>query len=308
MSRLILLLLCVTAVPLLAQDPDSDHLRERTKNLPELSITRVELKASPPLIFEGISAVTMDKQSNVYVIHRPVDGDPIVVLDRQGKVLRSWGKGMFKIPHGIRVDPDGNVWTADANTSMVYKFTAQGRKLLEISVGDVPDPTRDFCGATDIAFAPNGRVFVADGYCNARVIEYDSTGRKVRQWGRAGTGPGEFNVVHAIVIGPQGNLYVADRENGRVQWFDLDGRFLGQWKFGGQLFNVAFNTAGEMYVSTHPKGISLDEDFSVVKVDPATGIMLGRVLVRSHELAIGPDGSLYPATRNGQLLVLRPRR
>ena len=170
MTRVIPLLLSVMAVPLLAQDPDSDLLRSLTKLLPELPANRVELKASPPLSFEGISAVTTDKQGNVYVIHRPMDGDPVVVLNPQGKVLRSWGKGMFKIPHGIRIDPAGNVWTVDANTSMVYKFSSQGQKLLEISVGDVPDPSRDFCGATDVAFAQNGRVFVTDGYCNARVI------------------------------------------------------------------------------------------------------------------------------------------
>jgi DNA-binding beta-propeller fold protein YncE len=215
--RVVLLLLCVICVPLLAQDPDSELLRSLTKLLPELPANRVELKASPPLAFEGISAVTTDKQGNVYVIHRPMDGNPIVVLDPKGRVLRSWGKGMFKIPHGIRVDPAGNVWTVDANTSMVYKFSSQGQKLLEINVGEVPDPARDFCGATDVAFAPNSRIFVTDGYCNARVIEYDSTGRKIRQWGRSGTGPGEFNVVHSIAVGPQGNLYVADRENGRLQ-------------------------------------------------------------------------------------------
>ncbi len=117
----------------------------------------------------------------------------------------------------------GNVWTVDANTSLVHNFTPGGKKLLEISVGDVPDPTQDFCGATDIAFARNGHVFVADGYCNARVIEYDAAGTKLRQWGKRGTGPGEFDVFHSIAVGPQGNIYVADRENGRLQWFDPQG-------------------------------------------------------------------------------------
>ena len=305
---MILLLLCVIGAPLLGQDSDSERLRSLTKPLPRLPVNRIELKASPSLTFEGISAVTADKQGNIYVLHRPMDGDPVVVLDPQGRVLRSWGKGMFKIPHGIRVDPAGNVWTVDANTSMVYKFSSQGEKLLQIDVGDVPDPSRDFCGATDIAFAANGRIFVTDGYCNARVVEYDSTGRKVRQWGRPGTGPGEFNVVHAIAVGPQGHLYIADRENGRLQWFDLEGNFLGEWKFGGQFYSVAFNAAGDMFVGTHPKGVPLDEEFDVVKVDLATGKMLGRARVRSHELAVGPDGTLFPATRRGQLVLLRTRQ
>lgn len=308
MTRSIVLLLSLTAMPLLAQDPGAHLLRSLTKPLPLLRVDRIELKAIPSVTFEGISAIATDAHGNIFVLHRPMDGDPIVVLDPTGRVLRSWGKGMFRIPHGIRLDPAGNVWTVDANTSLVIKFSPLGQKLLQITVGDVPDTARDFCGATDVAFAANGRIFVADGYCNARVIEYDSTGRKVREWGRPGTGPGEFDVVHAIVVGPQGNLYVADRENGRLQWFTPDGAFLGQLKFGGQLYNVAFGTTGEMYVSTHPKDVSLDEEFDVVKVDPATGQLLGRFRVRSHELAIGPDGALFPATRSGQLFLFRPQQ
>jgi DNA-binding beta-propeller fold protein YncE len=252
--------------------------------------------------------VTADKQCNLYVLHRPANGNPVVVLDAQGNLLRSQGQGLFKIPHGIRIDPDGNVWTVDANTSMVYKFTPEGQQLLAISVGDVPDPCRDFCGATDVAFAPNGHVLVADGYRNAHVIEYDAGGSKVRAWGKRGPGPGEFQVVHAIAVGPQGHVYVADRSHGRLQWFDPQGQFLGQWTYGGQLFTVAFSQAGELYISTHPRGVSWDMEFNVIKIDPASGQMLGCVEVRAHELAVAPDGALLPATRSGHLLVLRLRK
>lgn len=288
------------------QDTSSDQLRSLLKSIPQLPLERIDVKVPPPMMFDGISAVTTDKRGNIYVIHRPADGDPIVVLDPKGNFIRSWGKGMFKIPHGIRIDPAGNVWTVDANTSMVYKFTPDGRKLLEISVGDVPDRTKDFCGATDLAFAKSGHVFVSDGYCNARVIEYDAAGRKLREWGKHGTGPGEFNVVHSIAIGPQGNLYVADRENGRLQWFDQSGRFLGEWKYGGQFYTVAFSQKGEFYAATHPKDVSLDEEFNVVKIHLASGKILGKFGVRSHELGIAPDGTLLPATRGSQLVLLKP--
>lgn len=293
-----------------AQDAGSDRLRALTKAVPQLPVDRIELKVNPPMTFEGISAVTADQKGNIYVIHRPANGDPIVVVDPKGNLIRSWGKGMpgFKIPHGIRIDPAGNVWTLDANTSMVYKFTPEGKKLLEISVGDVPDASREFCGATDIAFAKSGHVFVSDGYCNGRVIEYDAGGNKVREWGKRGTGPGEFNTVHGIAINSQGNIYVADRENGRLQWFDPQGKFLGEWKYGGQLYNVAFSQAGDLYVSTHPKGVSLDTEFNVVKLDPANGKMLGKFEARSHELAVAPDGTLLPATRSSQVVLLRPRK
>jgi len=287
------------------QDTNSDPLRALLKSVPELPVARIDLKVNPPMMFEGISAVTADKHGNIYVIHRPAHGDPIVVLDPKGNFIRSWGKGMFTIPHGIRIDPGGNVWTVDAHTSMVYKFTPEGKKLLEIAVGDVPSQTQEFCGATDIAFAKSGHVFVSDGYCNARVIEYDAAGKKLGEWGKHGRGPGEFNTVHSIAIGPEGNLYVADRENGRLQWFNQSGKLLGEWHYGGQFYAVAFSQKGEFYAAVHPKGVSLDEEFNVVKIDVATGKILGKFGVRSHELGIAPDGTLLPATRSSQLVLLK---
>lgn len=303
-----LLILFSVSAPLFGQTADSDRLHALLKDVPQLSVDRIDLKVHAPLTLEGISAVSTDRRGNIYIIHRPANGDPIVVLDPQGNFIRSWGKGMFKIPHEIRVDPAGNVWTLDANTSKVYKFTPDGKKLLEISVGDVPDKTQEFCGATDIAFAKSGHLFVTDGYCNARVIEYDATGKKVREWGKHGTGPGEFNTVHSIVAGPQGNLYIADRENGRLQWFDQSGTFLGEWKYGGQFYTVAFSPSGEFYAAVHPKGASQDSDFNVVKIDLASGDIVGKFEVRSHELSVAPDGTLLPATRSSQLVLLRPRK
>jgi DNA-binding beta-propeller fold protein YncE len=308
MHRATLIFLSLIGASLLAQHSDADPLRDLIKAVPHLPVDRFELTVHPPLPLERISAVTADKQGNLYVLHRPAHGNPVVVLDAQGNLLRSWGKGLFKIPHGIRLDPDGNIWTVDANTSMVYKFTPEGQQLLEINVGDVPDPCRNFCGATDVAFAPNGHVLVSDGYRNARVIEYDAGGSKVRAWGKHGSGPGEFNVVHAIAVGPQGNIYVADRENGRLQWFDPQGTFLGQWTYGGQLFTVAFSPAGALYVSTLLKREAWDTEFNVIKIDPASGTMLGRLEVPAHELTIAPDGALLPATLSSQLLVFRLRQ
>ncbi len=225
----------VALPPPVTPGADSDRLGGLLKDVPELPVERVELKVQPSLMLETISAVTTDKHGNIYIIHRPSSGDPIVVLDPQGNFIRSWGRGLFTMPHGIRIDPDGNVWALDAHSSTIYKFTPEGRTLLEIRVGDVPDTTRTFCGATDIAFAKPGHIFVSDGYCNARVIEYDATGTKLREWGKHGTGPGEFKVVHSIALSPKGILYVADRENGRIERFDQRGQFLGQWQYDSAL-------------------------------------------------------------------------
>ena len=292
-----------------ADQASSDSLRALTRAAPLLQYERVVLNPSVPL--EGISSIAADRQGNIYVIHRPTaaDADPVVVLDRTGRVLRSWGRGMYRIPHGIRIDPAGNVWTVDANLSKVFKFTNQGQKLLEIDVGGIPDPTAQFCGATDVAFSPtgNGHVFVSDGYCNGRVLEYDANGAKVKEWGSRGTGPGQFNNAHGIAIGPDNNIYVADRENGRIQWFDLQGKFLGQRSYGGQFYNVTFDSNGQLWASVHPKGVSLDEEFNVVKLDLATGKILGRLEGRSHELGLGADGTVFPASRSANLVLFRPR-
>src|SRR4051812_37157426 len=238
MARFAFVAMALIAMPALAQvqklspeqKADTDALRALAKTIPDLPVERIELKLSPATTIFGVSAMAGDAKGNVYIIHRPEDKnvDPIVVADAKGNVIHSWGKGMYDIPHGIRVDPQGNVWTIDAHKSVVTKFTAEGKKLMEISVGDIPDATRPFCGATDVAFAKNGNIFVSDGYCNARVIEYTADGKKLREFGKKGKGQGEFVNAHDVSISPDGKIFVADRENGRLQWFDMSGKFLGE--------------------------------------------------------------------------------
>src|SRR5260370_31301518 len=127
------------------------------------------------------SAVAMNSAGLIYVLQRGEESDPVIVVNQQGKVVRSWGKRMFKIPHSIRIDPSGNISTVDAASSMVYKFTPQGKKLMEITVGGQPETKSAFNGTTDIAFAPNGHLFISAGYGNARILEYTTAGKKLRE-------------------------------------------------------------------------------------------------------------------------------
>jgi DNA-binding beta-propeller fold protein YncE len=306
------------------QRADTKALRALANSIPLLPVERIELKVNPPMTLVGYSAAAADKRGNIYVIHRPTDPnvDPVIVLDAKGNLLRSWGKGMYTMPHSIRIDPQGNVWTVDARTSMIFKFTPEGKKLLEISVGDIPDASRPFCGATDVTFAANGHIYVSDGYCNARFIEYSADGKKLREWGKIATvpieafrsrpertGPGEFNLAHDISIGRDGILYVADRENGRLQWFDKDGKYLGEKKFGGQLFSVAHSPAGGLYVGTQPRGVPFGEDAFIFKFDPKTGKILGKIAAPAHQLSVALDGTLLPGIRapnTASVLLLRP--
>jgi streptogramin lyase len=240
-----------------------------------------------------VSWIASDRDGLVYLLQRGANADAVIVLDASGKVVRSWGKGMYVMPHAIRVDPAGNVWTTDAKSSVVMKFSPDGTKLLQIDVGGVPaDCDIQFCGTTDVAFGPRGQVFITDGYRNARVLEYTSDGRLVRQWGKAGRGPGEFFLPHSIVVDEQNVIYVADRENARIQRFDLQGRFLGEWPKYGKTFSLALGP-GVVWLGTQwPNESNLTAGW-LLKVDRRTGNVLGYVNSTGvHGLNAGRDGEL----------------
>ncbi|MGE4063491.1 MAG: peptidyl-alpha-hydroxyglycine alpha-amidating lyase family protein [Rhodospirillaceae bacterium] len=265
------------------------------KTVPILSsMERVEIKV--PMKLAMISAMTGDKAGNIYILHRPKEGDPIVVVDRNGKILRSFGKGNYTIPHSIHIDPQGNVWTTDANTSKVHKYSPEGKQLLEITVGEIPDPKRPFCSVTGIAFPANGNVLISDGYCNARILEYTQDGKRVKEWGAKGKGQGEFTLPHDVTVGAGGTIFVADRENGRVQWFDASNKYLGEKLIGGRLYSVAPAPDG-VYVGVAAKGgPSLDTDANIFKINTKTGAVEGRLEMMSHETEVGADGTIYPGT------------
>jgi len=309
MRKLSLMMIALPAAIAAAQDDGSDALlRGLTEAAPVMAMDRVELHVMPALELDQVSAVTADSNGHLYILQRGKAADPIIVTDANGKRLRSFGEGLFNRPHSIRLDANGNVWTVDSNTSMVYKHSPAGEKLLEISVGNLwPDPPSESCAASDIAFTANGHVYVADGYCNSRIVEYDAAGQKVREWGRPGTGPGEFDLPHSIAVSPEGNVYVADRENGRVQWFTPEGSYLGEWKFGGRVLSVVFASSGELYVSAEPKGAPPQQEATLLHVDRSDGSILGRIDEFGHELSVGPDGALLPASLTDQIAIYRPR-
>src|SRR5579872_4597618 len=163
-KTLVILLLAVSAR---AQTPEAQAaaLRALAAGSPQLPLHRAAFKVAG-LELGFPSSVTMDKSGNLYILQRGEKADPVLVADRNGHVLRSWGKGMYKIPHSIRIDPAGNVWTVDAAASVVIKYSPTGEKLMTITVGEQPPTRGTFNGTTDIAFGPNGRLFITDGYGN----------------------------------------------------------------------------------------------------------------------------------------------
>jgi hypothetical protein len=258
--RFCVLLLCL---PIFAQNagaPNQDaraqaaaRLRAMIEASPQLPFVATDFIVQPPNAdWESgmVSWVALDGKGTFYLLQRGEKADPVLVVNRDGKILRSWGKGLYKIPHSIRIDPHGNIWTVDAASSTVLEFSPQGEKLMQIDVCGQPENSRSqFVGTTDIAFGPNGRIFISDGYGNARILEYTSDGKRVREWGSAGTGPGQFHLPHSIVIDEDNIIYVADRENGRIERFDLDGKFLGEFPNLGRTYSLKLS-GGALWAGT----------------------------------------------------------
>ncbi|MGH9719855.1 MAG: hypothetical protein ACRD8O_06555, partial [Bryobacteraceae bacterium] len=144
-----------------------------------LNSTPLPIQApSPDWTTDYISSVAVGRDGVTYVLHRNPKVDPVLAIDSGGRILRSWGRGLYANPHSIRIDPDGNLWTVDSGSSVVLKFSPEGKQLLRFEIGEIPQSQRGGTrGAADIAFA-GARIFIADGYGNARVVEYDGQGRR----------------------------------------------------------------------------------------------------------------------------------
>ena len=192
------------------------------------------------------------------------DLDSIFKFDLDGKVVESFGGGLFIWPHGLTADPDGNVWVTDAvrqqripngdqRGHLVYKFSPTGDVLLRLGTPGMAGSGRNsFNSPSDVVVAANGIVFIADGHNadgNNRIMKFTSDGQYLMEWGKTGYAPGEFRAIHGIAMDLQGRIFVADRDNNRVQIFDQEGTHLATWTQFGRPSGIAFDTEGQIFVT-----------------------------------------------------------
>ena len=180
--------------------------------------------------FKEVAAVGVDRQDNVYCFTR--GEHPVIVFDRDGNFLRSWGENQYIRAHGVHMGPDDSIYLTDDGGHFVRKSSLDGKVLLELGVPGKPAPYlsgEPFNRCTHTALSPKGEIYVSDGYGNAKVHKYAPDGKLLLSWGEPGSDPGEFNLVHNICTDADGWVYVADRENHRVQVFDGNGKYETQW-------------------------------------------------------------------------------
>jgi DNA-binding beta-propeller fold protein YncE len=269
--------------------------------------------------FIQVSAVALTPRGTILVLHR--GAHPIMEFDSNGKLVRSWGEGMFSegkvaaIPeahwtvdkshysavygpagctacgaHSVRVDRQGNIWVIDAPGHIVYKLNTEGKEIMRLgSKGVSGTGPNTFNLPTDVAFAANGDVYVSDGYGSARVVKYSSDGKYLLQWGTRGKGPGEFGLPHNLVTDAQGRVYVTDRDNQRIEVFDANGKFLNQWPGTGGISGLFMTKDQRIWTG----GILRDLDGRVLGRLPGPGT------AGAHGVVATESGDVYLAQLSG---------
>jgi DNA-binding beta-propeller fold protein YncE len=183
-----------------------------------------------------VSAVAVDAVDRLYVLHR--GQPPLLAFDSKGSYLRGWGQGLFKVPHGLRIDREGNIWTTDNGNHVLRKFSEVGKLLATLGQEGKAAAGKDgFRAPDDLVFDSHGNLYVADSG-NGRIVKLAADGSFLDQWGSKGKAAGQFATAHALAIDSRDRIYVADRGNQRVQVFDADGKHLADYRGFGNPFGL----------------------------------------------------------------------
>ena len=259
--------------------------------------------------FKEVADVVVDSRDRVYVFSR--GEHPVTVFERDGSFVTSWGEGLFTRPHGLTVGPAGALYCADDDGHCIRKCSPEGEVLMTIGTPGEPAPPhsgRPFNRPTKVAFEPEtGDLFIADGYGNARVHRYSAAGQHLFSWGSYGVDPGEFNLVHSVATDGEGRVYIADRESHRVQVFDSQGNYLGQWNNLHRPCGLHID--GDLvYIGQMPTDLAVNANYpnlgACVSIHDLTGRRLAKLgdvrrgegpgqFTAPHGLAVDSRGDVY---------------
>jgi peptidylamidoglycolate lyase len=278
-----------------------------------------------PVLPEGevlgsVAGVGVDSRGEVFVFHRagrtwpksdvldltPIPRPTVDIFDgHSGILLRRWGADLFAMPHGLTIDDHDNVWLTDVALQQVYKFSPDGRLLLTLGERGVAGAdARHFNRPTAVAVADDGSFYVSDGYKNTRVMKFSVDGKFLFQWGTKGAGPGQLDLPHWVALDASGNVYVADRENQRIQVFDSAGHYMSQWagKQLGRPYAIAIDKRGTAYIADggdQPDGPPDRSAWVLAHLDGTPLVRVGRFgnydgqFEMAHSIAVDGKGAVY---------------
>src|SRR5712691_9691457 len=226
------------------------------------------LQLPPGRVFGSTGGVAIDKAGHIWVAERCGGAgfaadcgnsklDPIFEFDSNGKLLHNFGGGVLVFPHGISVSADGNVWVTDGRSKdgrghQVFKFSPEGKLLMTLGAPGGGEGPNGFIQPNAVAFAPNGDIFVAAGHgepASNRIVQFSKDGKYIKEWGKKGSAPGEFDIPHCLAFDSKGRLLVGDRNNNRIQVFDQDGRFIEQFTQFSRPSGIAVDKDDVIYVA-----------------------------------------------------------
>ena len=248
------------------------------------------------------AAVAWTSRHRLLVFNR--GPNPLMEFDADGAFVRSWGQGQYVRPHGMRLDAEGNIWTADVSGHTVRKMSPDGDVLMTLGVHGKPGEwnaatnTRLLREPTDLAFGLIGEIYVVVGHGQGApgVLKFDSTGTMLASWGRPGTGPSEFNTPHSIVVDAEGLVYIADRQNRRIQIFDPDGTYITEREYKGLPCGLYIAADQQMYMVSGHAGeiLRLDVNGQAIGATGQPGKGLGE-FGEAHYMTITPQGVIWVA-------------
>ncbi|MBX2844502.1 MAG: peptidyl-alpha-hydroxyglycine alpha-amidating lyase family protein [Flammeovirgaceae bacterium] len=251
--------------------------------------------------FLAVTGIAVNSKGHIFVFNK--GNYQLMEFDPQGNYVRSIGIGLFTTPHGLRIDNEDNIWTTDVDAHTVLKFDPNGQLLMVLGnsgTSGLYDDSREmvlFFKPADIAFGSNGDLYIADGYGNSRVVRLDKNGKLIRSWGEFGKKSGQFDNPHNIVIDTKGDVYVADRNNSRIQVFTNEGDYKTTWDslIVGKPWGLAITANDEIYMSdgNAERVLKLDTKGNILGTfnkDPGTGPGQFRA---AHGIAVGKNNDLY---------------
>ncbi len=234
-----------------------------------------------------VSRIAVDSRGRVYAYQRA--DPPVVVFRPDGGFHAAWGEGALADPHGMTITADDRVLLVDRDAHQILIFTADGEEIGAIGVRHDPQFQAPFNHPTDVAVAPDGEIYVSDGYGNSVVHRFAADGAHMATWGRPGSGPGEFTTPHAVALDGRDRVLVADRENNRVQLFDRAGAYLDEWRDVYHPMDIFVDDRGLVFVTDQIPRLSLFTP---------DGALIGRsraVWNGAHGIAGNAAGDLYLA-------------